>query len=211
MAYNIATGDILECRVVCWEPNDNQLGLNVMHYLAGAPTGPVTLGQAAVTLDGIIKAAYKAWLGNPAQYRGVGFTKIWPLPRTIEENTNASAGNGTGGANLAAQQASGLIQFRTGLAGHKGRGRIYPPFPPTAIQDADGNLTAGGATLVTAIGTAIGGGFTATGGGNNVGLTLCVYNRATHAATPITSFIVRQKFATQRRRGQYGRTNILPF
>lgn len=211
MPYNVALNDILEARVLCWEPSDQQLGVNVIHYSVAVLAGTVTLTNLATQLDTNINAAYKAWLGATATYRGVGMTKIFPAPRTVEEHTTANTGAGTGGAKLCPQQVSGINRYYTALAGRQNRGRMYPPFPSDTWANNDGNMTAGGQTALAAIATAYAFAFTYTAGPNSATCVMGLWGRTTHVFRVFAQVVSPATFATQRRRGQLGRTNLLPW
>jgi len=52
---------------------------------------------------------------------------------------------------------------------------------------------------------------TVAAGGNDATLLPVVFHRATNTGNDITSYLVRPVWATQRRRGAYGRQNVPPF
>jgi hypothetical protein len=115
-------------------------------------------------------------------------------------------------------QVSGLVTKLTGSAGRKNRGRMYIPFPSVADQDAVSQQpTANYVTDIAAIATGIGvnAPFTfACGAGNTVTLAMLVYNfKASPPATVIATnaFIARPRWATQKRRGDYGKPNAFPW
>ena len=211
MAYNVQPNDILSIRLVTWEPTDSQLGINVLHGIVAALAGTITQGQIAAAIDTGVNGPYKAWMGAPATWRGVGVTKIFPLPRVLEENTSANNGAGTGGAKLCTQQTAGLNSYHTGLAGRRFRGRMYVAFPSDTFASNDGNITAGGVTALAAVATALAFGVTVTSGPNSATIVYGCWGRVTHVFTPYGQVVSNNKFATQRRRGQYGRTNLMPF
>lgn len=211
MAYNVVMNDILAIRIVTWEPTDSQLGINVWHGLVASVTGTITQTQIATAIDGAVAAPYKAWMGSPATYRGVGVTKIFPLPRVLEESVNGNNGAGTGGAKLCTQQTAGLNSYHTGLAGRRFRGRMYLAFPSDTFATNDGNITGGGVTAIGNIAAALAFGVTVTSGPNTANIAYGLWGRVTHVFTGWNTVTSQNKFATQRRRGQYGRTNLMPF
>lgn len=211
-SYPIQQNDVLAVRVVCWESNDAQLMVNVLHYLVlNIVAGVPTLTDVITQLDLLVRTPYKALNPTNAQYRGVGGTKIWPLPRTMEESINSSAGAGTAGTQAMPLQVSGLIKFQSGLAGRTHRGRIYPGFLWAGFGNNDGTMNGAGATAVATVAGAIPRNWTMVGAGGTAALAQVVYNRVTHAPTVILASPAQTVFATQRRRGQLGRTNLLPF
>ena len=188
-----------------------QIALNVFHYDVTATTGTgATEAQIALAFDNLLAAAYKAVMANPATYRGVGTKKVYPT-QGLESISIANVGVGTGGANTLPFQTAALLHIQTALAGRKGRGRAYLPFPPVAGATAGGEMAAGYVALCDAVGTALKTGVTAGGGGNTNTFTLGVYHRQTSAMDLWTSVACMAKWATQRRRGDYGRPNVAPF
>jgi len=212
MAYQIQPNDILQVRIVGFENTDTQLGVNVLHYQVIAITGGVPTGlDCAISMDGLVKVAYKAFMGANANYIGVGVSRIFPLPRLVEDTTRASTGAGTGGANLLPLQVSGLVKFQSTQAARHGRGRCYPFFPSAAWADADGKMNAGGQAAVAAIRTAIPQAWAMANGGNSANLSQILWDRVNHVARGVAATFSSNLFATQRRRGQLGRTNVVPF
>jgi hypothetical protein len=192
-----SVNDVYAIRTVCWEPGDSQVSINVFHYFVSFNVGiGGTDLQIAQAFDVIMFAAYKQWMANVAQYRGVGATKIWPLPRQVEATTNVNNGPGTGGAVMLPAQTSGLIKFTTPFAGRTHRGRCYPGFPPATFSDNDGKMNAAGGAALAVIRTALPNTFNAPFAGPNVStLIQCVYNRTTHAVTGITGYTSYQSWA----------------
>lgn len=215
MATNLASGQICQVRVVCADSTSVQAGINIMHFLVGTITGGVmTDAQAVAIVDASLATVYKPWINNNATYRGAG-VKILTPTQQVEAVSTTHAGAGTGGANALPQQSSGLVKFLTAQAGRNYRGRIYPPFPPTGAANSDGAMTGGAATGLQNIGNAWLALNPLINGPVTVVFIPVIYHRAPPAlkgtTTPILSALAVQDFATQRRRGQLGRTNIPPF
>jgi len=211
MSHILQLNEVLAMKVVCYDTVAFQLGLNVLHYrvssIAGAPA--ITDLAMVQALDAIFAPAYKPWMHNNAQYRGIIGQVIKPTEFVVQ-SSNANAGVGTGGANAAPDQVTGLVSCRTGLAGRANRGRFYPGFVPVAVLTAAGFLTAGGLIILQALAAAIPLTKAITAGANTTTITLCIYHRATSTTTDINSLIAVNAFATQRRRGSLSRTNTIP-
>lgn len=171
---------------------------------------------AQVTATGLIPVL-KGCVTNSATYLGQKlYWKPASAPPVLAQSVTAS-GVCTGGAGYLPTQTSGLIQFKSVLGGSQGRGRMYVPFPPL---DA---CTVLGVCEATYLGDldALAGIFT---NGYNVpntggaGGTLWVYPCTTYrrpdpVALPvqIDQYFVSLGFATQRRRGYFGKPNSNPF
>jgi hypothetical protein len=48
-------------------------------------------------------------------------------------------------------------------------------------------------------------------GAGSLNMSPVIWHRSTNTFTLINGYVVRPKFATQRRRGDFGRVNIMPF
>jgi len=212
-----AAGDILQIRVGC--STATQEGLNVLHYrVAATANGGLSLQNIADQLDANFAAVWKNWMPASAQYRGVGATNI-SGERTNEFIAITRAGPGIALGDLLPTQVTGLITFRTELAGRHFRGRMYPPFPSEGFTGPDATMNATGTAAIVAIGTVVGPSRTLTVGAVADTLALVVLHRPTPArpippaslTTDVTTITPILGFATQRRRGDFGRQNQPPF
>ena len=219
----MAVGDIARCRTVCYV--NNQISVNTSWWKAIAVTGgPIANSYIGFSLlfDLAMANVYKPWMSSKARYRGVG-VQLWdPIinaPASTESQITTSDGPGIGTAALQATQVSGLIAWKTGLPGRHFQGRIFPGFADELFQDADGKFTAGGRTVLDGIRVIYTLPITLTSGVNTETWTLTVrsFTPAVPPANPLSVFntvtqgITRANFATQRRRGQLGKLNVLPF
>lgn len=209
MATVLTPGMII--RASAWCVDGSQASANVFHFLVGVVGGlPATDQDFANTFDAAIASLYKLVLNNNAAYRGVLAQIIFPLPVRVAVQTAASAGAGTGGATAQPKQVSGLTSWYTAVAGRSGRGRTYWPFPPTAFDIADGTPSASYVTAIDNIASAIQGFTLVSTGGRTANVTPSIYHRGTGGTQSITVRLSRTQWATQRRRGGYGRLNISP-
>jgi hypothetical protein len=202
--------DIWTLRTCQYTPT--QIGLNVTHWLCTAKGGTgATAAQIASTLDTAVAPSYKAASNINSSWRGVGARRQWPT-LSVEGISIANAGAAAFAGAMLPTQCRTLIHWSSGTAGRTGRGRIYPAFPGgiTALN-ADGSPTAAYIALVSAISVAYPVVLSSGAGGNTNSFALALYNRTTHIATPVTGVSIPTKWATQRRSGQFGRTNALPF
>lgn len=206
----LALNDVLEARVVCYR--GNQTAYNVRHYkVVGVSGTSSTTDAAATAIAGLVDTPYLPLLTDDAFFYGVGVRRILPLPASDEASDITFTAAGTAGSTPLPTQVSGVITFRTGLAGPANRGRIYTPFPdetdnqvtgiPGGTYIADLQTLANNFALPISVGT----------GGNTAQLVPVLFHRATGGTTAITSAQARAKWGTQRRRGAYGQPNGLPF
>jgi len=135
-------GDFCEVKVFTFL--DNQLGINV-HYGNIMEIAPGGLAEITVA------NALSTWLGTKvkgcictnAKFLGVSVRQYrvgeaFP-PATVY--SKLSAGFGTGGDPPCPKQASGIFRKKTLMGGKKGQGRCYVPFPAVTAVEADGNPT----------------------------------------------------------------------
>lgn len=217
MAYTPILNDILEARIVTFDPTaPSQVGVNVIHYKVTNLVGfGVTQLALAQRLDTLAAPLYKALMSSSVQYRGVLVQKIWPLPRVASEQTAANAGFASGAASQVPTQVAGLIKLKTANAGRAFRGRIYLPFLGTGSIGVDGNPTAPYVTALNNLAAAIFTPITGVSGGDQTTMVPGIYHAKGFGTPPIgahtidltTSATGSPLAATQRKRGNYGRTN----
>jgi len=209
MATPLAPGMILRASV--WCTIQNQASVNSFYYrvvAVGAP--PATDKDFSDNFDSVVAADYKALLNAIATYKGVVAQIIWPPPIAADVTTTASAGAGTAPASAMALQTSGIISWYTAFAGRKQRGRTYVPFPSTSDNQATGAPSASYVTRLTALATASEALVSILSGGRTATILPVIWHRDTHTTDDIKVFFARGVWATQRRRGAYGRGNVSP-
>jgi hypothetical protein len=199
--------DVLRVRYVSFSVD--QVAINTLHYYVLAVTGTgATLQEIASGFMADVNVAYKGTQTPNSTFRGTGARNMTP-PRTLEFTSIAGTGVGTVAANELPRQVTALFNFRTFLAGKKERGRIYLPFVPATFADGAGNGTAAATTAYTALLTAMLINRVIVGAGGNTTLTQ-VIRHADGTTSAVQTHTYTGRFATQRRRGNYGRLNIVP-
>lgn len=208
-------GDMLESRS-CQYTN-NQIALNVLHWkVTGVTSGGLTLASIAAQFDTNWFFSYKLWMSPDSSWRGVGVRNL-TAPRTTEFASIAHDGVGTGGGQNLPTQTSGVLSTFTGLGGRKGHGRFYPGFPASTYADAQGEQNAAGSLQLAQIAAVINVSEVLSVGPTSTTVQMVVRNKDLPGPPPVPqgtdvrSIITRLIFGTQRRRGQYGRPNALPF
>jgi hypothetical protein len=141
-----------------------------------------------------------------ARYSGCSVQVVLPVRRPLALSING-IGPGTGANSLLPTQVTGIISKKTQLATRKGRGRIYPGFPDSGFADADGNMTNAGYGVLGAIAAAWPLVDVVVVGGSSSTIVAEVGNSHYVASEDIILFLHEQMFATQRRRGNFGRKN----
>ncbi len=158
----------------------------------------------------------RAVVSNDAFYLGAKmYSKFSILPPQVEKNPIGS-GPGTGGAGYIPTQNSGLIQWHSGLGGKRGRGRSYMPFPatldtsPTGLTSTDYRLRMSQVAdiFVTPFNL-----FNVGAGGGTMDVGPCTSYTLPPSGVPyrLNSYTIANGFATQRRRGYFGRPNFPGF
>jgi hypothetical protein len=208
--------DVLELRYASFVSAGGtvQLGLNVRHYrVRGVPAGStVTLGDCVSRINTLHSTLYRAILAPGAVFIGLGLRRIRPAPPTQDAVEKVSTGPGTLPAgDLLAKQTSGVISLKTGFAGRAFRGRMFLPFPSEAINTANGAPDVVYKTAVDVLAVQVKATVVVTSGTFTINLVPVIYHRGTHTVTDVTDALTSPLWGTQRRRGDYGRVNNLPF
>jgi len=175
------------------------------------------LARMALAMSTIFAPLYKALLPDVAKYRGVGCQNLM-APRTLEYPDTTQSGDGTEGSFLAPTQSSYLISYRAPLAGRRYRGRIYPGFVTTSFTAATGGLTVGGVAAVQALADALGPTIALAQDGQTCLVALTVRHPDTIVLgvrvpqwSTVDLITASSYIATQKRRGEFGQKNSVPW
>lgn len=209
----ILAGNVISFRN--WFTQAEQAAVCTTHWLCVSTSGtPTTLQQICDAWDTAVQALWKTLIDSESIYNGTqAYVDQVPLPQFAA--TTSSAGAGDGAALAVPRQATGLLGWTTSFAGPQFRGRLYLPFPGVD-EDASGGIPT---NLYRAHGNALGAAIvaftTVTVGGGTLAGYPCILHRKNKAGTippptQITLGTTRAKFATQKRRGSYGRPNVSP-
>jgi len=200
--------DVWEVRF--WTALGDQAAVNVTHWrVVSIGTGGAKAVEIAEAFSNLADDKYIELMCNDSTFNGAQAQKIWPLPKESAGEWSNQA-TGIAGASPLPAQTCGLISLRGDLADRHNRGRLYIPFP---CEESNGNdhrptgaYTADAETLMTTIFTPQ----TVVGATGNCVLAPVIYNRLTHGTVAITGGKVRNKWATQRRRSDFGAKNTSP-
>ena len=209
-------GDLLEVRTACITPS--QLSMNVMHfYVVTNEGGGMDIATAATQLEGRFAGDYKNLMPPTAAWRGLGVCNLM-FPRSREATSTILAGPGLTGANLMPSQSSYLIKFNALPAGRRYQGRIYPGFISDANVADNGHLTIGGVAFLSALADLMFPAIVLTDDARILTIKLAIRHPnviiggiPTPQFSEVVAIAAGTKIATQKRRGQYGKTNTIPF
>jgi hypothetical protein len=209
--------DILEVRAVC--SNADQIAINVLHYrvtFLSGPTPGVLLGDIATDMSNHLNAGYQLVMPPSAAYRGTGVKNLM-APATQEFVSTASTGPGLAGGTEIPQQVSYLVNLKSANSGRGFRGRFYPGFVSNTFVNTSGNMNAAGLTAIQLLAANTPINRTITVGGNSTTIQLIILRRQAQKLplvfptyVDVVTVNARGAFATQRRRGDFGRTNQAP-
>jgi hypothetical protein len=204
-------GEVYEYRIYCTA--GTQTSINVRHLKLISFTGtPPVESSFPASLVTLYQTAYVALMQAGSNFAGISVTKVDPAPLGVTFVSLGGTAGGVAGDPLPTQ-CSGLITLRALTGGRHGRGRVYIPFPseassttspqPTPVAGYMTSLTTLSALFVnTILFGAVGNQWTAFPG---------VYERATRIFHTMATATGIPKWATQRRRGSFGRPNSPPF
>jgi hypothetical protein len=196
---------------------NSQIATNIRTWIwkpsvAGQPTNTTKIDNAFLAAG--IGVIYGTLIANGATMQGVRYAPQ-PNPMGLAPiYSSATNTAGTGGAVALPKQATALIRFKTLLLGGSGENRLYIPFPPATANETTGEPTATYIGLLNTMALILAGPVacqSTTGGSGQLIPTLNRRPTSTFPLTQIQAGLAGHAWATQRRRGDYGRTNRSPF
>jgi hypothetical protein len=125
---------------------------------------------------------------------------IHPAPVAIHVASTTQAGVGTQVTDGLPPQVAMLVTKRSAFAGRAARGRTYLPFLYEGGSGPQGQPTAGLLAQGTSIAQYLLTNKTMTLSGRETSLAPVIWRRLTKTYVNVTDFLVRDRFATQRRR-----------
>jgi hypothetical protein len=208
-------------KVSFWSTLLEQAAVNVRYWrVIAQPGGEPSPLAIAGFFSATFHAIYKAVLANTAFFHGVHAMKWRPAPPQVGSVNTVNQGPGTAGTEALPKQVSGIITLTTGNATRRGRGRVYVPFPSEAHSNPNGNPLQLYTDQLVNLAVSFRLELSMIGGNTDTTFRPVLFGRARPAIgnrpalpeiiTDITGAVARPKFATQRRRGNYGRPNSAP-
>jgi hypothetical protein len=203
---NLSSGNIFSVKPSCWTLS--QIGINVLHYRVVSHTGVgVTELEAATFFDGLLSPLLANLLYNGATYLGTGVRNLSSIPPSAGAVSTVGTTIGSRGPNPLPLQTSGLIKLITGFSGRSKRGRIYVPFPSNSDNTVNDTPTLAYVTNLAFYGSALTSAGAIGGTGGTIVCQMVIKPRVGFAVTDVIGGISREGWATQRRRGFFGRPN----
>jgi hypothetical protein len=204
-------------QITPWCQCGPQAGLMV-HNLRVTAVGPnpLVLQKFADGWSDTLAPLLIPMLSSAAAYSGLILRQRMAGVLQVPYYSISSRGAGSSGAIPCPSQTCGLFTARTLLTGRKNRGRHYVPFPAVSSVEM-GTLPQPDAGYMTLLGLLA---FNLTtlirisDPTDAMAWADCqpvVYHKVTDTQEDIVSAAARRAWATQRRRGAYGRTNSTPF
>lgn len=205
MAFSV--GDVVKVGLASWW--SGQLGLNIRFYRVTAVTGAdVTSQIVADDMEAIFRPLYAALMHNQAEWLGIAVRNISPNPLEAAAVSSALPEGGTAGADPLPSQTCGLIKLTTALAGRAKRGRAYAPFPATADSDADNSPLAGYLVKLQNLADALIATQAFAAGADAMTMKPLIFSIPNALQQQlVTGAVIRDAWATQRRRGGLGQSN----
>jgi len=212
MAFNIVSGGVI--RHVMYSTVPGQVSVTKRDYQCVSISGGSAINSDTVLahLETTFANLMKDCMSNQATYYGSQLyyqTPVGARPRpsssTLEQGVGSDAGD------LLPTQTTGLISLYSDTLGKAGQGRVYVPFPAQDSIDSLGSPDALYLVDLTNLGTQLVSPQAVIAGGITATFVPVLYIPGGTPPKPIIKFIVRDAFATQRRRGAFGRLNAAPF
>lgn len=201
-------GDIIQTAAV--SSLGNQAGVNVRHWRV---LNKIAMGVDELVIanffDSVLAPLYKGVLVDAARYEGVVAKRILPLPAGVPAISSTSAGPGQNTGDPLPRQVCGIITLRSIFAGRANRGRVYVQFPSEEVSDSTPKPSAFYLTQLAPLGAAYAQNHVIASGLNSNELVPVILHVATSTTTDIVVSVPRQKWATQRRRGDYGSPDVI--
>jgi hypothetical protein len=165
----------------------------------------------ADAMDLFLSTFYTTLIANNARYNGVQvyiINRIGPQPAAVHGSTNA--GPGTIGPLAAPKGAAVILAYNTNVRGPSGRGRLFLPFLPTNVFDADGQPLTAAKTFINSFFGAMRSTFIVGTAPDTAQLDWIVYHRRSRSYDFIVGGGVKNTVSNLHKRGDYGRANASP-
>jgi len=200
-----------------WSTHAEQSAVITFHWQCAQASGqPVTDFDFAKAIDTIVAPALKAILPTDVTYKGTQAQIISNIPLTLAVPYNTAAGPGLTTAPALPTQTCGLISWYTNNAGRAYRGRTYMPFPAPGEETTGSVPTTAYLTSLSNLAAALMNTTSVANAAANgtIAVAQIILHKQKKGVLPtgalVQGFIIRPKWATQRRRGSFGRANVSP-
>ena len=213
MSNILAVNDVLIVQTVINDPSLQQSAVLSRYWKVASiiPVGTIQFSDVATYFDGLLAPLYKPLIYNTATYNGCRVRRWFPANTDNWQYDNSNAGVGTAGAVGNPSQSAGLLSFIGNTIGRHGAGRQYVPFPSATDNVTYGHPSAGYLANLAALGLALVTQQPVTVAGITANLIPGVFDNVAKAYTSINQYKAEDAWATQKRRGAFGRFNRPPF
>lgn len=178
----------------------------------GQPTNTAKIDAAFNTAT--LPDTYAPLMATGVAFQGIRYVPVPNSSSLAPVYSTGVTGTGTGGGVALPKQTSALIRLRTLVLGKKGENRIYVPFPSQDANETTGLPNAGYIANLVNLALLLAGPIpcdSTTGAAGNLVPTVNKRPDNTIPLTLIASGVAGHAWATQRRRGDYGKVNKSPF
>ncbi len=203
--------DKFETKTFCMA--GDQVGINVRNWRVTDIVGGASF-DAQDYVDALsLRASFlhRAWMPDSCRYLGMQLYNINVAGIPSEVVTSAAGGGlGNQSSEQLPRQVAGLIHLKTLLASRHGRGRMYIPFGCELWNTTNGDVSPTALAILDSLRILYGEPQTVSLAGVHCQLWPAIKERATNVLTLVFNSSTEKRWATQRRRGQFGRQNPIP-
>lgn len=202
----INTGNVLRANL--WMALQNQVGICGCAFACTGDTGfGITAGEFANVIQTATDPKQQLLLNTTTLILGCKTTFL-PPGQINKAGIASSTSVGSLSAVPLPTQDTGIVSLNTLKSGRAYRGRFYFPFPLVSQLDAtDSTPTAAYVTALKNLADALVKTWNVVGAGGTATLVPTIYHRANQTNDQIIGYVAKKLWATQRRRGDYGRLN----
>lgn len=213
MSQKIALNDVLIIQIVVGYANVQQTAVINRHWKVTAMggVGDITFQDYATFVDTLAQGPIPDILCNNARYRGIRVRRLYPPNVDQWQDEVGGAAFGTAGAVALPTQTCGLLKLGSLQIGKKNNGRVYTPFPSADMNQLDGIPTTVAMGNLNVVASLFSTPLVVTGTGSSTSTATPVICNADGSVTvDVKTSIAEQAWATQKRRGAFGRFNRPP-
>lgn len=212
MTIPISAGDVFLVRIICQLDQQVSVNAKLVRCSQSDANPSVLLTELADAISTDLGPKYVDLLSVDATYRGVSVQRVNPQPKTIPVVSIVQQSGGLVVGNPLPPQTAGLVSLKGSAAGRRFQGRIYLPFPGENSNAAEGVPSFDYVVDANSIGTSMITGYSIAGTiGGSAEFVYTLDVTGADVNKDFNSFVTRPGWATQQRRGAFGRTNITPF
>lgn len=212
MSFFIELGQVVRAQFYC--SMNAQLSINSRYWILAVASGVTQIPSQSLAdhLSTQVSGLFKDAMSENATYRGTRVSQT-ETPATLKPSDSIIGfGAGTVLANALPSQCAGLIRYSSNNAGRRGEGRNYIPFATSEDITATGDCAAGYGLKLVAIAGELGAPQVVAVPGGSGTFNPVLWSRTMVGPPPnVTTSTTATGFATQRKRGYFGKTNSFPF